>query len=369
MFLFVYRVYITKLHDLCNELFYEIFDYLYDKECFDIFLPLNKRFSSLLFASDRMLKLDLRDQPKSQIDTFYRDIVIPQRHRIQCLKLDDKQIDTVLNTYFINSSFLALESITLDSNSIKPVSMLPQLAKLPCLSRLVISIKLTRETLECVVLIYKTILSFKSLKYLTLNLDINTPEEDLDRYTSDSSSDEHDDYVDASDFVATNQEPSNMENLCIKHAIDTEGFLKIINYMPRLRRLSVQSLIGFSASKITLKLPQLTKLIIKDSELDFESLESLLDAFDCQLQTLEIETRSSDQYCINERWKQFTERRLSHLKKFTIRLKSEWLDPSVNVGGINCIHFICHPFWYNHGWMADIDIGNSSIEGVFSHTK
>lgn len=365
----MYRVYITKLQDLSNELFYEIFNYLDDMECFEIFLPLNKRFSSLLFASHRMLTLDLRDQPKSQMDTFYRDIVIPQRHRIQCLKLGDKQIDTVLNISFINSSFLALASITIDSNSIKPVSMLPQLAKLPCLSRLSIRIEITRETLECVVLIYKKILSFRSLKCMTLDLDINTPDEVLDRYTSDSSSDEDDNYVDASDFLATNQEPSNLENLCMKHSIDTEGFLKIINYTPKLRRLSVQSLKGESASQITLKLPQLTELIIKDSELDFRSLESLLDAFDCQLKTLEIGTRLCEGYSINDRWKQFMIRRLSHLKKFTIRLEPEWLEPSVNIGGINCIRFICHPFWYNNDWMADIDIGNTSIEGVFSHTK
>ena len=344
------------MQDLSNELFYEIFDYLDDMECFEIFLPLNERFSSLLFDSDRMLTLDLRDQPKSQMDTFYRVIVIPQRHRIRCLKLGDKQVDTVLNTYVINSSFRALESITLDSNSIKPVSMLPQLAKLPCLSRLSIRIEITRETLECIVLIYKTILSFRSLKYLTLDLDINTPDED-------------DNYVDASDFFGYQQEPSNLENLFMKHSIDTKGFLKIINYMPKLRRLSVQSLKGDSALDITLKLPQLTELIIKDSELGFESLKSLLDAFDCHLQTLEIGTRLCDGYYINERWEQFMKRRLSHLRKSTIRLEPEWLEPSANIGGIDCIRFICHRFWCNHDWMADINIGNSSIEGVFSHTK
>jgi hypothetical protein len=366
----VYRIYITKLEDLSNELFYEIFDYLDDVKSFEIFLPLNKRFFSLLFDSRRMLTLDLRDQSKSQPDTFYRDIVIPQRHRIRSLKLGDEQIDiALLNTYCIDSSFLLLESVTLNSNSTKYAFMLPHLAKLPCLSCLSINIEITLKTLEFVVFIYQTILSFKSLNYLTLDLEINTPDEDVFSYADGDSSDEDDGYVDASGFVAINQEPSNLQNLCMKHSIDTEGFLKIINYTPKLRRLSVQSLRGYIPSQIIPKLPQLTELIIEDSKFDCESLESLLDAFDCQLQTLEIGTRLPDEYHIDERWEQLMKRRFSRLKTFTIRLEPEWMNLDVEMNSFDCIHFICHPFWYDHGWMADINIGTTSIEGVFCHTK
>ena len=298
------------MQDLSNELFYEIFDYLDDVESFMIFLPLNKRFSSLLLDSSRPLKFDLANVPERLMGWFCDGIIIPQRHRILSMKLGEEQLDTVLD-----SSFRLLESVTLDSISIESARKLSGLVELPCLSRLSITLKITQDELEFIVPMYPILLTFKSLKCLTLSVDIDDSSDDGDDDSIDDA------YIDASGFVAINQERSNLEKLHLEHRIDTKDFLKIINQTPQLRYLFVESLKGDILSQnipIIPKLPKLRNLIIEESEFSCECLESFFDTFDCQLKAVEIGIRSFDN---DQKWRQFMKTRLCGLKTFIIRLE------------------------------------------------
>lgn len=366
------------MEDLSNQLFYVIFDYLDDVESFMIFLLLNKRFSSLLLDSSRPLKFDLTNVPERLMDWFYSGIIIPQRHRIQFMRLGEEKIDTALSTYYIDSSFRLLESVALDSISIESARKLLDLAELPCLSCLSITPKIIQDELEFIVSMYQTVLTFKSLKRLTFDVDIDIAD-DSSEETNYISAYEFidDDYIDASEFVAINQEPSNLEELRMEHRIDTEGFLKIINQTPQLRYLFVKSLKGGIFSKnipIIPKLPKLTELIIEDSEFSCQCFQSLLDTFDCQLETLKIGISSFND---DQEWRQFMKTRLYGLETFGIWLKPECmdtlLDPPAETsfldGSFNFMCFISDAFWYDHGWVADMGIGDNAVEAVFHRSK
>jgi hypothetical protein len=185
----------------------------------------------------------------------------------------------------------------------------------------------------------------------------------------------------------SNQEPSNLEYLAVNHLIFIDEILSIINYTPKLRHLFLGALDGQNAPLITTssiipKLPQLTKLIIQESTLAVDDLESLLSAFDCRLKTLKIETDSYFRFRIDEQWKKLMNTTLSDLNIFKIDFTIQsvrWFhafgeyhdyDEDEDKCRIqSSIDFVCDPFWYDHGWLAQIHVSTSSVQSLFYRSK
>ena len=168
--------------------------------------------------------------------------------------------------------------------------------------------------------------------------------------------------------------------------------LEIIQFTPKLRHLFVKSLEecsilqhGFDTIP---KLPQLTKLIVKDSDFGAEDLRSLLNAFDCRLKTLKIRTDLPSSFDFYQQWKQLISGRVADLDIFEIDFSKRGLpfawydhegdDENGNGNGNenrdkfylqNAINFVFDPLWYDHGWMAEIYVGAGSVSSSFRRKK
>ncbi|CAF1179663.1 unnamed protein product [Rotaria sordida] len=111
---------INSIENLCDELFYEIFDYLNGCELYYAFSNLNSRFQQLINSSSLLLKLKLIYSRTQEIFmNNYQQVLCFNKNQILSIHLwlseNTNQIISLLN---IDSSFIRLESLIL--NSIEP---------------------------------------------------------------------------------------------------------------------------------------------------------------------------------------------------------------------------------------------------------
>jgi hypothetical protein len=328
------------------------------------FSHLNKRFSTLTEYYPSTMIVYLKRESKEQFERECHNVIIPQQHRIRSFHLvGNTNIDTFFNTCCIESSFITLESVTLESiESSAILSILSHLQKLPSLYRLSLQIGMSWEEPLDMGTVYQMLLNFKSLKYLKFSPSDPALEETF--YVSES--------------LISNQGPSNLEYLIVDHLVDIKEILSIIQHTPKLRHLFLQSLKGpctppKNTSFTIPKLPQLTKLIIHDSTFTGQDVESLLNAFDCRLKTLKIETYSYSTFCIDGQWKKLMNTTLSHLDIFKIDFNEHYFvdddEDEIKSRIQSSIDFVCDPFWYDRGWTAQIYVYFSSVDSLFRRSK
>ena len=107
----------TSMENLSNELFYEIFDYLNGIDIHNAFLNLNHRFQQLLNSSFLLYKIQL-DSPSDEFYTnINKQIIFPNRHQIFSIHSLLTQLnDEIILSYNIDSSFIRLESLVVNTN-------------------------------------------------------------------------------------------------------------------------------------------------------------------------------------------------------------------------------------------------------------
>ncbi|CAF1341072.1 unnamed protein product [Adineta steineri] len=338
---------------------------------FKAFSQLNKRFSDLIKAyPSRMIDFPAWTSDKS----MYLTIMNSERHRIQSIAIrGDRNIDIFLRTCCIDSTFLCLESVTLRDLELKSVlPILSFLQTLPELHRLSLQMEaiavIGGESLNMTA-IYQMLLSFKFLKYLNASTNYRITEDTVF-------------YINVPSI--SNQETCNLEYLIVDHGIRIDEILSIINHTPKLHHLSLTSLNGGhiplkDISSRVPKLLELTELIIHDSSLNVEDLESLLTAFGCRLKTLEIQTDSYASFCIDEQWEKLMNTTLSDLNIFGIQFNKqkpadEFDEDEDDEAEIECriqssLDFMCDSFWYDNGWTADIYVFTNSVQAVFRRSR
>ncbi|CAF2518324.1 unnamed protein product [Rotaria sp. Silwood2] len=100
------------LEHLANEMIYEIFEYLDDYDVYNGFCYLNKRFQHLVLYSIFPITINTPAVSKSNFQDYYRNIVIPNKHRINVLSLSNPfAVDIVLSSPPIISDFVRLETL------------------------------------------------------------------------------------------------------------------------------------------------------------------------------------------------------------------------------------------------------------------
>jgi len=154
---------ITRIEDLSNDLFYEIFD------IYEIFSDLNNRFRCLLTFSSVPMKIKLSFNSDTILEHRCKNIIIPNIHRIISLHLSDSTlIEKFFRQCMINSSFSCLKSILLNGISEhKLLKLLFYLNSLPQLSSL--TIRLNEYFNEDFGDVYHMIFHLSALQYLELS--------------------------------------------------------------------------------------------------------------------------------------------------------------------------------------------------------
>ncbi|CAF0830930.1 unnamed protein product [Adineta steineri] len=98
------RTFITRFEDLPNEIIYEIFDILDFCSAYEIFSNLNRRFHQILVLSTLSIKIDISLISKPTFQRHYKQIIMPNKHRINSLCLSNPFI---LDLFFPSSQIIS----------------------------------------------------------------------------------------------------------------------------------------------------------------------------------------------------------------------------------------------------------------------
>jgi len=335
---------------LSNELFYEIFDYLDGCDIHNAFSDLNIRFQNLSTNSLLPLKINLSSKSCSTIEQRCRHVIIPNKHRILSLHLNnDLLILKFFNHCNIDSSFNRLESIVLNQlATYKLTIILFYLNSLPRLSSL--TIQLEEDYSNNITDIYRLIFR---LPYLTYNkLSVLSDEEESDILMP----------------LAINEKPSTIKYLVITLNYTLNELTSLLLYTPHLQHLICERLVekdDIYKEEIQLTLPKLTYMSIGSCDIEFDKFEMFIKKISSQLQVLRLETSSYTAYLNANRWKQLIKKHMPVLSEFHfdyhVHADDSFEDMIPNHEAINQF---TSPFWIERYWFFEFK--DSIDQAVYS---
>lgn len=141
MFSRVGVVHVTKFDDLCNELLYDVFEYLDFYHVYNAFFKLNSRYQDLLINSTIPINIHISFMLKSTLQCYTPGMIVSNRDRIHSLHISNQFIYNLpLSLTGMLTEFTRLERLVLDNMPSKDVeTILLQLTALPLLSSLTIT--------------------------------------------------------------------------------------------------------------------------------------------------------------------------------------------------------------------------------------
>ncbi|CAF1559813.1 unnamed protein product, partial [Rotaria sordida] len=108
--------YATRFQDLSNEVLCDVFEYLDMYDIYQGFFNLNNRFYCLLINSCLPLKINGSNISKSKLRSYHNDIIIPNQHRINIIRLSNPCIiDIFFSPEHFIVQFIRLETLILEN--------------------------------------------------------------------------------------------------------------------------------------------------------------------------------------------------------------------------------------------------------------
>ncbi|CAF1520734.1 unnamed protein product, partial [Rotaria sp. Silwood1] len=308
----------SSFEDLANEIFYEIIDYLDFYHVYKAFFNLNQRFQCILTNSIYPIRINILAMSKSNFEHYYNDIIIPNKHRINKLRLSN--IFTI-NIIFSSSRFickyLQLETLILDNIKSKSLeNILNHLSFLPKLNSLTIH---PIDYIQNPTIFYLKLFRLPKLKFCQIS------------YETKQDNKEH--------LMISSNYFSSIEHLIINARFPIDELDNLLSYVPRLHRLTINSLKEFDRKQkdlcsITLK--HLKYLSIKIDSIRFKKLEILFKYFFQHIQILRISTNSNIEFLNAKQWEQLILTYMPNLQTFDF-----YHD------GLFCIMYIRNPLKFH----------------------
>jgi hypothetical protein len=294
------------LENLPNEILYEIFEYLCIHHVYNGFLNLNKRFKSLLINSTLPIQINISTISKSSFELYYKNIILPNKHRINILRLSNPfTVDIVFSPPRIISKFLRLEKLILDNIDAKYLNnILNQSIHLPKLHSLVLTLA---DCLQHPDKLFFHIFRLPKLKYCKLT------------YQAKSGL--------LPSIICFNKcESSPIEHLVINGDFRIDAFHDLLSYLPRLRHLSIDRLIGFEYADMKLcsiESKHLKYISLNFDTVDFNGFEQLAKYFFSSIEVLHIKATYDQSYLDAKRWEQLILSYLPNLRIFDLNYDNE----------------------------------------------
>ncbi|CAF1554585.1 unnamed protein product [Rotaria sp. Silwood1] len=318
---------------MSNEVIYEIFEFLDFFHRYDAFLNLNQRFKNLLIHSPLSIQINLSLMSKSTFQNYYKFILVSDKYRIKSLRLSNPFVfDSILSSINIQLIFIQLETLIL--NNIDSKSLENLLNHLTFLSSLVSLSIICIDNIDHPNDFYLQIFRLPILKYCKLSFSKN--------------------YKLKSIPMATNQY-SSIEHLIIECIIQINILYCFLSYVPQLRRLSCQSLVGYDdvPTDIKISLNNVTHVSLDLYHMSFDNLEFLIKQFCHKIQVLHISGYVSQEHLDTQRWKQLILNYLPYLRIFDIQ--SVYLAISIN--NQQTYEYLFNQFnsqfWFERQWYFD----------------
>jgi hypothetical protein len=326
---------VTYFEHLANEVLYEIFEFLDIYHVYEAFFNLNTRFDNLLTYSTLPVKINISSMSKSAFKRYNTDIIMPNIHRINSLRISNVFIyDLVPSPVTILSEFLRLERLSLNNIESKYLKqLLLQLISLPSLSSLTIR---SADHVKNPNTIYQQIFRVPTLKYCKVSLPPGrTTDEPLP--------------------ISTN-EYSSIEHLIIENKICLDHLDSLLSYVPQLRRFSIQ-LLEDSWKKRTkvssLVFNHLTHISLQLDHIIFNQFEQLIvDLFPfVEVLRISIKNNRDTAYMDKKRWEQLILSHMTNLRIFDFR-HEDWSNIGYNnqLTSDAQINQFTTPFWIERQW-------------------
>ncbi|CAF3712850.1 unnamed protein product [Adineta steineri] len=285
---------------LTNELIYKIFDYLDVNDIYFGFFYLNNRFQNLYLNSDIAYQLNLSNISKRDFQSYHHDVLKPNQDRIKILHLSNPfTIDLIFCPSHLIINFIQIEKLILDNISSKYLlNILKYLIHLPQLYSLNLSII---DYIDNLSPIFLHIFCLTKLKSCQLTYQV---EEDL-----------------LNDF--TQLEQSSIEYLIINSHFRYESLQEFLLCLPKLRHLSMNSLIGSDhPSKIEfapIELKDLKSVSLELYSIHFHQLKNLITNCFKHIEKLSITTFNDSTYLSGKQWQQIISSSLPNLRIFDLQ--------------------------------------------------
>ena len=211
----------SSLENLANETLIEVFEYLDINDVYFGFFDLNNRFASLLIYLQIPFQIDLSKISKSEFDFYNENVLRENAHRISILRLSNPfAIDEIFSPVHLISNLVNLEELIFDQIHSKYLHQI--LKYLPRLRALILS---PIDLISNPNILLKEIFCLKQLKSCQFTYRTKTNESIL-----------------PIDFELI--EPSSIESLTINGPFRYESFEILFSYLPKLRSLSIDYLLG-----------------------------------------------------------------------------------------------------------------------------
>ncbi|CAF1261998.1 unnamed protein product [Rotaria sordida] len=299
---------ITLFEDLANEILYEIFEYLDIYHVYQGFINLNKRFQNLLFHSTFPIKINISTMSKSKFHYYHRNIILPNQHRINSLRLSNPfTMDIIFSLPRIISKFICLEILILDNIKAQYLNKIfNHLILLPKLHSLVLSLI---EYVQCP----------NEQRLLPIT---------FDKY-----------------------QYSPIEHFIINSRIRFDSLHILLICLPQLRRLSINCLVKCAYTNVesnTNFLEHLKYVSLKVDYVDFNQLEKVIKNFFRYVEILCLTTKYDESYLDAKQWEQLILLSMPNLRIFDINH-----DSSARKNPLiyhNSIKQFTSSFWIEKQW-------------------
>ncbi|CAF0713036.1 unnamed protein product [Adineta steineri] len=277
-----------------------VFDYLDVKDIYFGFFYLNNRFQNLYLNSDIGYQLNLSNISKRDFESYHHHVLKPNHDRIKILHLSNPvTIDLIFSSAHLIINFIQIEKLILDNISSKYlINILKYLIHLPQLYSLNLSII---DHIDNLSPIFLHIFCLTKLKSCQLTYQV---EEDL-----------------LIDF--TQLEQSSIEYLIINSHFRYESLQEFLLCLPKLRHLSMNSLIGSNhSSKIEfapIELKDLKSISLELYSIHFHQLKNLITNCFKHIEKLSITTFNDSTYLSGKQWQQIISFSLPNLHIFDLQ--------------------------------------------------
>ncbi|CAF2700917.1 unnamed protein product [Rotaria sp. Silwood2] len=323
----------TRFEDMSNEIIYEIFEFLDFFHRYDAFLNLNRRFENLLIYSPLPIHINLSLMSKSTFQYYYKLILLSDKHRIKSLRLSIPfAFDSILSSSNIQLKFVQLETLILDNIDSKSLeNLLNHLTSLSSLSSLSI---ICMDKIDHLNHLYLQLFRLPVLKYCKLSFSKNYQLESIP--------------------MATNQY-SSIEYLIIECNVQINVLYHFLSYVPQLRRLSCQSLVGYDniSTDINISLKNVIHVSLGLYHISFDQLEFLIKQFCYKIQVLHISGDASQEHLDAQRWKQLILNHLPYLRIFDIQFVYSIVFINDQQTYDHLFNQFSSQFWFERQWFFD----------------
>ncbi|CAF4187706.1 unnamed protein product [Rotaria sordida] len=286
--------------NLPNEIIYEIFDYLSIYHVYHGFFNLNQRFDNFFINSNFPIQIDISSISKSNFEQYHKDIILPNKHRINYLRVSNVfTVDIIFSPPRLISKFLQLETLVFDNINARYLNnILHHLIILPQLHSLTIHLI---DYIQNSTHFYLQLFRLSKLKYCKIQFESNDDKQLLPRCTNEFSS---------------------IEYFVIKNCFQFQLLNNFLSYLPRLCHLSIDYLNGINDFKdIELYPLSLEHLKYVSLELDivyFNRFEQLIKNFFYHVEILRFTSKYDSRYLDAEIWENLIVSYMPYLRIFDI---------------------------------------------------